>query len=126
MSNPSNQPQQPTPTPTDKAGLLTELLRTGQLAWKLLTDSRVPMLTKLVPLATLLYILSPIDLIPDVILGLGQLDDLAVLLLGVRGFIALAPSELVAWYRQQLDGGDPTAKTNGETIDGTYKVVDDP
>ena len=30
-------------------------------------------------LATLAYIISPIDLIPDYILGLGQLDDAAIL-----------------------------------------------
>lgn len=123
MSNPSNQP---TPKPADKAGLLTELLRTGQLAWKLLTDPRVPALTKLIPLVTLLYIISPIDLIPEALFGpLGMVDDLTLLVIGIRGFIALSPTEVVAWYRQQLSGGGSPITTKGETIDGTYRVVDD-
>jgi uncharacterized membrane protein YkvA (DUF1232 family) len=37
----------------------------------------------LVSSLTIIYILSPIDIIPDFILGVGQIDDAAVLLLCV-------------------------------------------
>ncbi len=33
--------------------------------------------------ATILYIISPIDLIPDYIIGLGQIDDIAILSLSL-------------------------------------------
>jgi uncharacterized membrane protein YkvA (DUF1232 family) len=49
----------------------------------------------LIPPAALAYLLFPIDLIPDVALGLGQLDDVAVLLIGVKLFIELAPPDVV-------------------------------
>ncbi len=57
-----------------------------RLAWRLYRDPRVsPRLKKFVPALGLLYLLSPIDLVPDFFLGLGQLDDL-----GVMGLIAAA------------------------------------
>lgn len=44
----------------------------------LLSDSRTPTRTKLLPLAALLYVVFPLDFIPDVLPLLGQLDDLTV------------------------------------------------
>ncbi|MBN2003239.1 MAG: DUF1232 domain-containing protein [Anaerolineae bacterium] len=66
-----------------------------RLAWRLLLDGRVPSLTKIVPLLTALYVLSPVDLVPDLALGLGQLDDLAIFLVGLRLFVELCPPDLV-------------------------------
>ncbi len=76
-------------------GWVTDLVRQGRLAWRLFWDSRVPLWTKLIPPAMLLYIFSPVDFIPDVALGLGQLDDLAILLIGTKLFIELAPTDIV-------------------------------
>ena len=59
---------------------------TFRLAWRLYRDPRVsPRLKKLVPGLGLLYVLSPIDLVPDLFLGIGQVDDL-----GVLGLIMMA------------------------------------
>ena len=55
--------------------------------------------------ALALYLLWPVDLLADPFLGLGQLDDLAVLLVAVELFIALAPTPL----RDEL-AGSPTSK----------------
>ena len=62
---------------------------------RLFQDERVPVWTKLIPPAALLYVLSPIDFIPDVVAGLGQLDDIAVVLIGMKLFIELAPRDVV-------------------------------
>ena len=69
-----------------------------KLAWFLLLDDRVPIPTKFIPFMSFAYLLFPPDLIPDMMLGLGQLDDLAVILLGLRAFIALCPQQLVSEY----------------------------
>lgn len=53
-------------------------------------DRRVPLAPKLVTAATLLYTLSPADLLPDVVPLLGLADDLGVVALGV----ALARSRI--------------------------------
>lgn len=38
-------------------------------------DQRVPVKYKLIPLVTILYILSPVDIIPDVFLSLGEMVE---------------------------------------------------
>jgi len=43
-----------------------------------LTDRRVPCYAKIVVLAPLGYIASPLDLVPDGLLFFGQIDDLIV------------------------------------------------
>jgi len=80
-------------------------LRQVRLAWRLLRDARVPIAPKLAPLGVLAYILSPIDVLPDVILGLGQVDDLGLFLLAVQVFPMLCPPEVVRAIREELDGG---------------------
>ena len=70
------------------------------LTWKLLLDKRVPFWMKaLLAILPLIYVLSPIDLIPDFILGLGQLDDLGVVLAGMRLFEAIVPDYIVQEHR---------------------------
>ena len=51
-----------------------------RLAWRLYRDPRVsPRLKKVVSVFGLVYVLSPLDLVPDIFLGFGQLDDLGVM-----------------------------------------------
>src|SRR5215212_11428737 len=54
--------------------LATTLLREGKLAWHLFRDPRVPTLAKFIPAFALLYVLSPIDLIPDWVPIIGGVD----------------------------------------------------
>jgi uncharacterized membrane protein YkvA (DUF1232 family) len=48
---------------------------------------------------------SPLDFLPDVLPGIGQLDDLAVILLALQAFIHLCPTSAVDFHRRQLDAG---------------------
>ena len=66
--------------------LLPRLARAARLIF----DRRVPFWVKLVPVFSLVYIFSPIDLIPDVLLGPGQLDDLGIFIAGLTAFESLA------------------------------------
>lgn len=61
-------------------GLLDQAIDTVRLAWNLWRDRRVGALTKLIPLSGFLYVLSPLDFLPDAIPGIGQLDDTAVII----------------------------------------------
>ncbi len=74
---------------------IRDAIRQVRLAWRLFWDRRVPLWTKIIPPAILAYIVSPIDFIPDPGLGLGQLDDIAIALLGLKLFIELAPPDVV-------------------------------
>lgn len=73
-----------------------------RLAWSLLRDPRVSFKYKLIPGIAVLYIFSPIDIALDFIPILGQLDDLAVLLLGAKLFVRSVPEALVLEHRSRL------------------------
>lgn len=109
----------------NRAGLFQELVQNAILAWRLLLDPRVPALTKVVPLAVLLYILFPVDVVPDLLPGLGQLDDLGVLVLGIRAFLALSPRERVQAHRNASGAPAATSAGDDKTVDGTFRVMDD-
>lgn len=122
---------QETPNQTSsnhRLGILAELIRNAQLVWRLLKDSRVPLLSKLViPGVVGLYILSPIDVLPDVLPVLGQIDDVAVLLAGVALFIEMCPPRLVQEHRATLAGEamrDRNDVEAGETVDAEYRVIE--
>jgi uncharacterized membrane protein YkvA (DUF1232 family) len=66
-----------------------------RLVWALLRDGRVPAQQKLILVGIGAYLIFPIDLIPDFVPVLGQLDDLAVVLLGLDLFIRSAPADIV-------------------------------
>jgi uncharacterized membrane protein YkvA (DUF1232 family) len=65
------------------------------LAWGLFRDPRVPTSLKAGLLGVLVYVASPIDLIPDFIPIIGLADDLFLLLAAMDMFVRLAPPEVV-------------------------------
>ncbi|MFN8379410.1 MAG: DUF1232 domain-containing protein, partial [Anaerolineae bacterium] len=79
-------------------GLLNYFL----LIWKLLWDRRVPIYAKLAFALPLIYLISPIDIIPDLLIGLGQLDDLALVVAGMKMLEMLSPADVVAEHREEL------------------------
>lgn len=80
-----------------------DIVRQLRLAWRLFLDRRVPLWTKIVPPAALAYVLLPIDILSDIPpMGLNQLDDLAVVFLGVKLFIELAPPDVVREHLEAL------------------------
>ncbi len=108
-----------TPTP----GAITQVARTLQLIWRLMSDPRVPILPKLIVPAVLIYVVSPIDLIPDMIPILGQADDVGVIFFGIRFFIEMCPPDVVMEHRRALEGSAGPA--GNDYVDGSYRVVDD-
>ncbi|MBC8098704.1 MAG: DUF1232 domain-containing protein [Armatimonadetes bacterium] len=83
---------------------ITRLWYQLRLTARLLRDERVPLLKKIIPFLGLVYVLSPLDIIPDFIIGLGQLDDVGVVLLSLRLFARSLPPELVQEHRDIMDG----------------------
>lgn len=76
-----------------------------RLIWGLCKDRRVSLWSKVFLGAGLAYIVSPVDVIPDVIPGLGRLDDLAVAILLVRAFERTCPSAIVHEHRTKISRG---------------------
>lgn len=98
----------------ETAGILASIIKNARLVWRLLWDPGVPSWLKTIPPATLLYLLFPFDFLPDLALGLGQLDDIAVILLGLKLFIELCPQEIVHHHLQEIS-----------SVPGSYRVVDE-
>ena len=94
-------------------GVVQGLIDQVRLAWRLFRDPRVPAITKAIPLLTLVYILSPIDLLPDVIPFLGQMDDLALLGTGLTLFISAAPKYVVNEHLALMRGEVPPSLPPG-------------
>jgi uncharacterized membrane protein YkvA (DUF1232 family) len=81
----------------------------ARFVWAMVRDARTPASAKLMVAGAALYLLSPIDVIPDVLVGIGWVDDLAV----VSGLLALAykllPADLHAELRAKVNGAAPAA-----------------
>lgn len=86
----------------EKISFFQEALQNLQLIWRLFRDPEVPLAVKIIPLGALFYLVMPIDLLPDAFLGIGQLDDLGVLLLGFKAFVEMSPKDIVARHRAEL------------------------
>lgn len=71
----------------------------------------MPWHAKAVATAVAAYALSPIDLLPDFIPILGQLDELIVLPLGIALAVKLIPPELMAEHRAAAIAAEGTPRS---------------
>lgn len=116
------------------ASLWAAIIKNIKLIWRLLNDRRVPPWTKMIVPATFLYLLSPIDILPDLVPGLSQLDDIAVVLLGLKLFVEMCPEEIVRQHLDELasvaspwriveeEKAPPTASS---ALEAPYRLVDE-
>jgi uncharacterized membrane protein YkvA (DUF1232 family) len=72
------------------------------LTWRLLRDPRVSLWAKVIPALGVLYVLSPLDFIPDFIFVFGQLDDLGILITAMRIFESVVPSYITEEHRAAI------------------------
>ncbi len=107
-------------------GILNEM----KLSWRLLRDERVTSLKYLAPALLALYVASPIDVIPDLLLGIGQVDDLGVAVLGLMVALKvipkLAPAEVLREHTAGINGepgpSAPGAARVDPVVDARYTV----
>jgi uncharacterized membrane protein YkvA (DUF1232 family) len=109
--------------------IVPELYRTGRLAVRLFRDPRTPLFAKAVLGAAALYLISPIDAVPDWFPLAGQADDLMVLVAGLNLFIRACPRWLVDEHERRMGGNrpdDPVRRDpQGPTVvEGRYRPVD--
>lgn len=103
-------------------GFLREAWHQVRMVFKLLRDPEVPFYLKVLPFAAVLYLLWPIDLISDIIPGLGQLDDITVLLVGAKVFIELAPPDVVMRHLNALREKDGYAPLEDNNLDDSIVI----
>lgn len=88
-------------------GTISEIPNFLKLLYGLLTDSRVNNVDKLVVAGAIAYILLPLDLVPDFIPFIGEVDDVFLLILALQRLISNAGRSVVASYWP----GDPAELT---------------
>ncbi len=71
----------------------------------LVFDRRLPWYLRVLPLAVLVYWISPVDLIPLV-----PLDDLALALLVLAAMVWLTPRDLIAELLREADAAHPAGQ----------------
>ena len=112
---------------------MQDIVSNFRLVWRLVQDHRVPAWVRFgIPLLAAIYVISPFDLIPDFLLGVGELDDLGVIALAMKLIVRLAPGDVVSEHRQALglwDASEPVfhreRKHDSEgVVDVDYRVVD--
>lgn len=109
------------------SGFLNGIIRDVRLAWRLFLDQRVPGILKLIPPAALMYTLFPVDFVPDLVPGLGQLDDLGIILLSIKLFIQLAPPAIVQQHLSEIEAVPGAWRVvNGERPGQSNQVIDPP
>lgn len=75
-----------------------------KLFYRLFIDFRVPLYLKLFLTGALLYIISPVDLIPELLLPIiGGFDDIIVLILALKLFVSWSPREVVLEHVTRID-----------------------
>lgn len=84
--------------PLSSAGLGTVLRAGAHGAWltlALVRDPRVPGADKAAAFAALVYLVSPVDLVADILPVIGQLDDLALVLWSWRRLLQAAGPDVI-------------------------------
>jgi len=84
-------------------GTISEIPNFLRLLYGLITDSRVNSVDKLVVAGAIAYILLPVDIIPDFVPFLGEVDDVFLLILALQRLISNAGRAVVQAYW----AGDP-------------------
>ena len=94
-----------------------------RLAWRLMREPRVALVAKALPVLAALYVVSPLDFIPDVLPVLGQMDDLGILILSVKLFLRMCPPAAASFHAEAITSGRRFAPMNPAdvVIDATYR-----
>ena len=90
-------------------GTISEIPNFLRLLYGLITDKRVNAVDKLVVAGAIAYILLPVDVIPDFVPFLGEVDDVFLLILSLQRLIANAGRAVVQAYWP----GDPAELSAG-------------
>jgi uncharacterized membrane protein YkvA (DUF1232 family) len=90
--------------------------RLVKLLWRLARDPRVPARNKAVMFFVAGYLASPVDLLPDFLPGIGQIDDLILAALALDQMLNRIPESIV---REHWEGDEDVLAVVREILDVT-------
>lgn len=111
--------------------LLWRFRKELRMVWEMLKTPAAPKKAKLVALAAVVYVISPIDLVPDIAPILGWLDDAAILAGLFTLSLKMLPKDVYAQLRQKVYGdaahvepGAPPAGARADPSRGGGRIID--
>jgi uncharacterized membrane protein YkvA (DUF1232 family) len=103
---------------TPSGGVVKEFVLRLKLILRLMSDRRVNFLLKILPIASLVYLIWPIDLAPGLAFPvIGALDDAAVLGLGAYLFVELCPPSVVQEHMKGLTSNFDVEPANDDIVE---------
>ena len=107
--------------------LLPKAIPFARLVWRLTFDKRVSIFLRILVPLSVIYIISPIDLIKDRLpFGVGRFDDLIILGLALLFLTKLAPQNIVDEHMGRVpESNRPEDKDPDNVVDGSSRIVDD-
>ncbi len=113
-------------------GLYQLLSMTGipRLVFRLMMDRRVPLWTKFIIPAGIVYLILPFDVLPDMVPALGRIDDLLAIVFSVGLFLALASGKVVSEHIRGAPVGDDNDSDDDDSpkssvVDGSFRYLED-
>jgi uncharacterized membrane protein YkvA (DUF1232 family) len=94
-----------------------------KLYGRLVADSRVPLRARALALATLGYTASPIDLVPDFVPFLGQIDDIVIVAAGLKRLAEAAGPEIMV---EHWDGELPVLESVQSVVEAAAVLAPRP
>lgn len=108
---------------TQQGGVVRNILNQLKLIFRLMGDSRVNFFAKLVPIGTLIYLISPVDAVSLPIIG--AVDDAALLWLGSYVFTELCPPDVVDEHMKALAGNIKPGSSSDDVVDAETTEVNE-
>ena len=105
-------------------GVFRDLVLRLKLILRLMADKRINPLLKVLPIASLAYLIWPIDLIMG-LPGVSALDDAAVVSLGMYMFVEFCPAEVVQEHLEALRSERHNTDLDDEVVDGEAIDIED-
>jgi len=90
------------------------------LFWRLFKDKRVSIKVKILIGGIIAYLASPINLLPEFIPFIGQIDDVAIAFFGLHKIIEEVPNEIIV---QNWQGKEDIILKVNEVISYLYKIL---
>lgn len=105
-------------------GMLRDLVLRIKLIVRLMGDRRVNPLLKLLPIASLAYLVFPFDLIA-LVPGVSALDDVAIVSMGAYMFIEFCPPDVVEEHMRKLTSNMDSVEGLDDVVDAEAVEIDD-
>jgi uncharacterized membrane protein YkvA (DUF1232 family) len=126
----SKEPKKTSIIPSQSGGLIQDVVRHIKLIWLLISDKRVNIFLKILPVASLVYLVSPVDFLPGLALPIiGALDDAAIIWIGTSLFINLCPENVVNEHTLALEksllGTWKNSSGDDEIVDAVARDITD-